>query len=106
MRAQTILFLVVDRVMGKLDCRPYRGGGEGNPNRLVEAASRAFSNRSNILTIRVGGRAVTVVPVQTAEQSLGCQILFIASSQDRQSRQIIDTLRNTSVLTVGETACL
>jgi hypothetical protein len=50
----------------------------------------------------VGGRAVTVVPVQTAEQSLGCQILFIASSQDKQSRQIIDTLRNTSVLTVGE----
>src|SRR5664279_4433243 len=52
MRAQTILFLLVDRVKGKLNCRPYRGGGEGNPKRLVEAASVAFSNRSNILTIR------------------------------------------------------
>jgi hypothetical protein len=46
------LFLSVDRVNGKLDCRPYRGGEEGNPRRLVEAASLAFSNRSNILTIR------------------------------------------------------
>ena len=43
----------MDRVNGKLDCRPYRGGEEGNPRRLVEAASLAFSNRSNILTIRV-----------------------------------------------------
>jgi iron-sulfur cluster repair di-iron protein len=31
-----------------------RTGEEGNPRRLVEAASLAFSNRSNILTIRVG----------------------------------------------------
>src|ERR1039458_9510843 len=53
MRAQTILFLSVDRVKGKLDCRPYRGRGEGNPKRLVEAASLAFSNRSSFLTLRV-----------------------------------------------------
>src|ERR1035437_9602982 len=57
MRAQTILFLLVDRVREKLNCRPYRGGGEGNPKRLVEAASLAFSNRSNILTIRHSGPA-------------------------------------------------
>jgi hypothetical protein len=47
---------LVDRVKGKLDCRPYRGGGEGNPKKLVEAASRAFSNRSNIFTIRAQDR--------------------------------------------------
>jgi hypothetical protein len=52
MRAQTILFLSVDGVKEKLDCRPYRGGGEGNPKKLVEAASRAFLTRSIILTIR------------------------------------------------------
>src|ERR1019366_2007491 len=44
--------LLLDRVRGKLDCRPYRGRGEGNPKRLIEAASLAFSNRSNFLTIR------------------------------------------------------
>src|ERR1035438_8376866 len=58
MRAQTILFLLVDRVRGKLDCRPYRGGGEGNPKRLVVTVNRAFSNRSNIFTIRHRGQLV------------------------------------------------
>jgi hypothetical protein len=43
---------LVDGVKETLDCRPYRGVGEGNPKRLVEAASLAFSNRSNISTIR------------------------------------------------------
>src|ERR1039458_9043523 len=52
MRAQTILFLSVDGVKEKLDCRPYRGHGEGNPKKLVEAASRAFPTLSIILTIR------------------------------------------------------
>jgi|ERR1017187_1797329 hypothetical protein len=52
MRAQTILFLSVDGVKEKLDCRPYRGRGEGNPKKLVEAASRAFPTLSIILTIR------------------------------------------------------
>ena len=52
MRTQTILFLLVDRVREKLDCRPYRDGEEGNPKRLVVAARLAFSNRSNILTLR------------------------------------------------------
>jgi YfiR/HmsC-like len=50
----------------------------------------------------VAGRTLTVVPVQNGEQARRCQILFIDSSQDRQSRQIIDALRNSSVLTVGE----
>ena len=74
------------------------------PIRLCVLKDQAFESELNQVVKGkvVGGRAVTVVPVQTAEQSLGCQILFIASSQDKQSRQIIDTLRNSSVLTVGE----
>src|ERR1019366_1042440 len=46
------LRLLVDGVKEKLDRRPYRGVGEGNPKRLVEGASRAFSNRSSFLTLR------------------------------------------------------
>ena|ERR1019366_3169638 len=60
-RAQIILFLLVDRVRGKLDCRPYRGGREGNPKRLGEAASLAFPTRSNFLTIRDTYSTVTKV---------------------------------------------
>src|SRR5664280_231653 len=58
MRAQTILFLSVDGVKEKLDCRSYRGRGEGNPKKLVEAASRAFPTLSIILTIRDGCKGV------------------------------------------------
>jgi YfiR/HmsC-like len=74
------------------------------PIRLCVLKDQAFESELNqvVKGKTVGGRAVTVVPVQTGEQSLRCQILFIASSQDKQSRQIIDTLRNSSVLTVGE----
>ena len=39
-------------IRGKLNCRPYRDGEENNPQRLGEAASLAFSNRSIFLTIR------------------------------------------------------
>jgi hypothetical protein len=38
MQAQTILFLVVDRVSGKLNCRIYRGGGEGNPKSRLQSS--------------------------------------------------------------------
>src|ERR1019366_4558070 len=81
MRVQTILFLLVDRVKGKLDCRPYRGGGESNPKRLVEAASRAFSNRSNILTIRAGlSRDISDDNLHTASGVADCGCHRYASS--------------------------
>src|ERR1035438_3554130 len=72
MRAQTILLLLVDRVKEKLNCRPYRAGGEGNPKRLVEAASLAFSNRSNILTIRPAFAAWNASRSCTATRFSGC----------------------------------
>jgi uncharacterized protein DUF4154 len=51
----------------------------------------------------VTGHPVSVVPVQTAEHSRSCHILFINSSQEGQTRHIIEVLRDTTVLTVGET---
>lgn len=51
----------------------------------------------------IGGHPVNVVPVQNGEQSRSCQILFINASHNQQARQIIELLRETSVLTVGET---
>lgn len=50
----------------------------------------------------VAGHPVSVVPVQTPEQSRSCHILFINASQNVQARHIIEVLRHTSVLTVGE----
>jgi hypothetical protein len=51
----------------------------------------------------VAGRPVIVVPVQSGDQSRDCHILFIGSSQEGQVRHIIEVLRETNVLTVGET---
>src|ERR1017187_862242 len=56
---------LVDRVRGKLNCRPYREGGEGNPKRLVEAASLAFSNRSIFLTIRASASTCDELPFRS-----------------------------------------
>jgi hypothetical protein len=50
----------------------------------------------------VAGRPVVIILVQSAEQSRTCQVLFINSSQSKQARNIVEALRHTSVLTVGE----
>jgi hypothetical protein len=76
------------------------------PIRLCVLNGPAFESELNPIVKgkMVGGRAIAVIPVQNAEQARQCQILFIDSSQDKQSRQIIDALRDSSVLTVGESA--
>jgi hypothetical protein len=51
----------------------------------------------------IAGRPVSIGPVQNGEQSRTCPILFIDSSEDKQTRRILDSLRDRSVLTVGET---
>ena len=50
----------------------------------------------------VAGHPVMVVPVDEADQSRDCHILFIGSSQQRQLRHILEDLRENNVLTVGE----
>lgn len=50
----------------------------------------------------VAGHPVMVVPVQNGDQSRDCHILFIGSSQEQQIRHIIEAIRGTNVLTVGE----
>src|ERR1039457_5551589 len=67
------------------------------PIRLCVLNDRSFESELNQIVKgkTVGGRAVTVVPVQNGEQSRGCQILFIDSSHDGQSLQIIEALRDT-----------
>src|ERR1039458_8089573 len=85
MRTQTILFLLVDRVRGKLDCRPYRGRGEGNPKRLVEAASRAFSNRSSFLTLRDAAQPLSTPTCAVFEQHSGTGSSSHQTSSERQA---------------------
>ena|SRR5438270_321265 len=51
----------------------------------------------------IAGRPVIVVPVQNTDDFGNCHILFVGSSKADQLPHIIATLRNRSVLSVGET---
>lgn len=63
-----------------------------------ETELKTIANGKNI-----AGHPVSVIAVQTAEESRSCHELFINSSHSRQNRTILEALRGSSVLTVGET---
>ncbi len=50
----------------------------------------------------VSGRAVTVKQFSEGQSIRLCQIIFISSPDEKYAQQILRTLRETSVLTVGE----
>jgi hypothetical protein len=47
--------------------------------------------------------AIEVVVVEDMEQSRKCSALFVNSTQQRQNKHLLESLRGSSVLTVGET---
>ena len=51
----------------------------------------------------IAGHPVSVISVEDADQCRSCHVLFVNSSQKRQVHHIIQVLRDTNVLTVGET---
>jgi hypothetical protein len=76
-----------------------------DPIRLCILNSRSFQTQLNKIAgnKQIAGHPVLVIFVQDAKQARGCHELFIDSSQSQATPQIIDTLRGTSVLTVGDT---
>jgi YfiR/HmsC-like len=50
----------------------------------------------------VNGRAVLVRQFKAGQDLRGCQVLFIASTDKKQMVQILEKLRGSTVLTVGE----
>jgi hypothetical protein len=75
-----------------------------SPIQLCVLNDRLFEAELNRIVIdkSVAGRRVAVVAVQGAQESRGCQMLFINSAQGAQARRIIQLLQRTSVVTVGE----
>ncbi len=74
------------------------------PIRFCILNDPAFESELNHIVIgkNISGRPLTVVEVPDAEKSRGCQILFINASHEKHLQQILASLQNTSVLTVGE----
>lgn len=79
--------------------------GPSDPIRLCILNSRSFQAQLNKIAgnKQIAGHPVLVIFVQDAKQARGCHELFIDSSQSQGTPQIIDALRGTSVLTVGDT---
>lgn len=75
------------------------------PIRICVLNDRSFEAGLNHIANgkAIGGRPVNIVAVENVDECHACHILFVNSSQDRHARQIIEVLRATSVLTVGET---
>jgi hypothetical protein len=55
-----------------------------------------------VLNKSVNGRAVIVKRLKEGQDLRSCHILFIGSSQERHSRQMLDNVKGASILTVGE----
>ena len=51
----------------------------------------------------IDGRTVVVKPIPSLSAATNCQILFISTSEKHRLKEILDSLRGSSVLTVGET---
>jgi YfiR/HmsC-like len=51
----------------------------------------------------VNGHGVQVLNPQNLQQSINCHILFVSPSEKSKTRQIVESLRDKSVLTVGDT---
>jgi len=79
--------------------------GNSVPIRLCVLNNPAFGLQlSRIVEGKlIKSHPIVVVPVKTGEESRTCQVLFIGSSQSGQAKPIIDALKGTSTLTVGET---
>jgi len=76
-----------------------------DPIRLCIMGDKSFQARLNQIVgnKQIGGHPVLVTLVQDKKESRGCQELFVGSSRSQETLQIIDFLRGSSVLTVGET---
>src|SRR3954462_4116014 len=51
----------------------------------------------------IAGRAVEVVQLRDASEAVPCHLLFVNAAQERQIRHVLELLRGSNVLTVGET---
>ncbi|SRR6266496_3239852 len=67
-------------------------------DRLFEAELNRIAKGKSI-----AGHAVEITQVEDVEQSRKCNALFVNSAQQRQINHLVETLRGSSVLTVGET---
>lgn len=84
---------------------PTAFSGPDTPFEICVLGANPFGSllEETVRGIEVAGRSFVVRNVSGASQSVGCHILFFGASERRQSRFLLNALRDLSVLTVGET---
>ncbi len=75
------------------------------PIRFCILKDRLFETELNRIVKgkSISGRAIEVVQLNDPVQSLNCSALFINAVQEKESKHLMEILRGSSVLTVGET---
>jgi hypothetical protein len=76
---------------------PFRFGVLGQ-NPFGDDLDRLVRNKS------LGGHPLTVERPGSVAEARKCHVLFISTSEENHLRQILDDLRGSTVLTVGETS--
>jgi hypothetical protein len=83
-----------------VDWPPASGGG---PITIGVIGSNPFGAALTQLNGKsVKGRTIAVRQLNTVAEAEGCQVLFIPASDADRQRQILEALKSSSVLTVGE----
>lgn len=76
----------------------------GSPLAICVLGSDPFGSKLDIIKDKtVKGRRIAIRHLESAGEIKGCRILFISGSEDKRLRKILGTLRDMSVLTVGDT---
>jgi hypothetical protein len=51
---------------------------------------------------QINGRAIVIKPVSTAADAAGVNLMFLGATEDKQAAGILAALKDTNILTVGE----
>lgn len=83
---------------------PMESASAAAPFRICVLGEDPFREnlRSSAGKRRIKGRDVEVLRPAASSEARGCQIVFISGSERRALRDILDSLRGSSVLTVGD----
>ena len=95
----------VVKFAGFVEWPPAAFNGPADPLTICVMGRNPFGHNieSMVEGKSVDGRAFALRSIAEARDAIACHILFISSSERARFRSILDLLKNTSVLPVGDT---
>lgn len=80
--------------------------GSNSPIRIGILGENRFGNNLNkvVEDKRIAGHEIIIEKITSAEQWKNCQVLFISASEQDRLPEILEQLKTSPILTVGETS--